>query len=47
MLAEILKPTLDDGEIEWQEIDEDSDEIYIVPSFHNGKENKIEIICAW
>ena len=46
MLAEILKPTLDDGEIEWQEIDEDSDDNYIVPSFHNGKENKIEIICA-
>ena len=32
-----------DGGIEWQVIDKDSD---IVPSFHDGKENKIEIMCA-
>ena len=38
--------TIEDGEIEMQGIDEDSDDNYIVPSFHNGKENKIEIICA-
>ena len=38
--------TIEDGEIEMQVIDEDSDDNNIVPSFHNGKENKIEIICA-
>ena len=38
--------TIEDGEIEMQVIDEDSDDNDIVPSFHNGKEIKIEIICA-
>ena len=38
-----LALNIKDGGIEWQVIDKDSD---IVPSFHNGKENKIEIICA-
>ena len=38
-----LAKTIKDVDIEWQEIDIDSD---IVPSFHNGKENKIEIICV-
>ena len=44
MLAEILKPTLDDGELEWQEIDEDSDENYIVyHHFTMGKRTRLKL----